>query len=157
MQGIICGMISALLAGFDLYVKKFVEKEVARGEEQEECGGRVVIRHVHNQGFALDMVDKYPKVVKWVSLGALSSIAAYALLIWKQSASIVEKLAAALVVAGGISNTYERFKKGYVVDYIAFKTKWKKFNRVTFNLGDFYIFLGGFVWIIKTIIKESCR
>ena len=153
MRAIICGFVSLLLASFDLYVKKFVEKELVRGEEQEECGGRIVIRCVHNKGFAFDLADKYPNIVKWVSLAALGSIISYALHIWKQGTSMVEKLAAILVVAGGISNTYERVKNGYVVDYIAFKTKWKKFNRLTFNLGDFYIFLGGFVLLIKMIVK----
>lgn len=153
MQAIICGFVSLLLAGFDLYVKRFVEKELVRGEEQEECGGHIVIRRVHNKGFAFDLADKYPNIVKWVSIAALSSIVSCALFIWKQGTSMLEKLAAILVVAGGLSNTYERVKKGYVVDYIAFKTKWKKFNRLTFNLGDFCIFLGGFVLLMKMIVK----
>ncbi len=149
----IYGVISALLAWFDLYVKQFVEKEVVRGEEQEECDGRVVIRHVHNPGFALNMAEEKPLLVKWLSAVSLGSIIGYVTVTWKKSSCVCEKLAASLVLAGGISNTYERFKKGYVVDYIGFKTKWQKFNRLTFNLGDFYIFLGGFILMMKAVVK----
>lgn len=153
MKSFIYGSISALLACVDLYVKSFVEKEVPIGEEQEECGGRVLIRHVHNRGFALNQAEDYPKLIKCVSAGALASIAAFVLCVWKRSICVCEKLAASLVLAGGISNTYERFKKGYVVDYFGFKTKWEKFNRITFNLGDMFLFAGGIILILKDISK----
>ena len=157
MKSMIYGLISALLAWFDLYVKKFVEDNVDHKEEELVCKDRIVIRKVYNEGFALNKAEDHPKLVKTVSVGALSSIAVYSLLIWKRSVCTCEKLAAALVLAGGFSNTYERLKKGRVVDYFSFKTKWKKFNRLTFNLGDFYIFLGGFILMIRTIMKKSCR
>ena len=153
MKSFIYGSISALLAIFDLYVKNFVEKEVPIGEEQEECGGRVLIRHVHNRGFALNQAEDYPKLIKCVSAGALGSIFAYVIYIWKHGKCACEKLAASFVLAGGISNTYERFKKGYVVDYFGFKTKWEQFNRITFNLGDMFLFAGGIILILKDISK----
>lgn len=153
MKSFIYGSISALLASFDLYVKNFVEKEVPLGEEQEECGGRVLIRHVRNRGFALNQAEDHPKLIKCVSAGALGGIWAYVICIWKHGGCACEKLAASLVLAGGISNTYERFKKGYVVDYFGFKTKWEKFNRITFNLGDMFLFAGGIILILKDISK----
>ena len=156
MKHMIYGAISALLAWFDLYVKKFVEENVSLKEEESVCDGRVVIRHVHNRGFALNVAEEKRLLVKVLSIVSLGSIVGYATYIWEKSSCIGEKLAASLVLAGGISNVYERFKKGYVVDYIAFKTKWKKFNRLTFNLGDFFIFLGGFVLLIR-MMRESCR
>ncbi len=153
MKNIIYGVISVLLAGFDLYVKKFVDDNIDHKEEELVCKDKVVIRKVHNKGFALNKADNRPKLVKIVSAGALSSIAVCVFYTWKHSMDLCEKLAGALVLAGGISNTYERFKKGYVVDYFSFKTKWKKFNRVTFNLGDMFIFVGGIIWICKVLMK----
>lgn len=151
MKCLIYSGISALLAWFDLYVKKFVEKEVELGEEQEECNGRIVIRHVHNCGFAFNLSEKNPKLVKVLSAVSISGITGYVLSIWSKKSCVCEKLAASLVLAGGISNIYERFKKGYVVDYFGFKTKWEKFNKITFNLGDMFIFIGGIVLIWKDI------
>ena len=155
MRHIFYGCISVLLAWIDLYVKKSVEKKMPLGKEQEACGGCIKIRHVHNRGFALNKVQDHPKVVKWVSIGALGSIAVYVLAIWKRSACVCEKFGAALILAGGISNTYERLKKGYVVDYFGFQTKWERFNRITFNLGDMFIFAGGLFLIVKEILKGN--
>ena len=77
----IYGLISALLAWFDLYVKKFVEDNVDYKEEELVCKDRIVIRKVYNEGFALNKAENHPKLVKIVSAGALSSIAVYSLLI----------------------------------------------------------------------------
>ena len=155
MKSFIYGGISALLAWFDLYVKKFVEETVEDKEEEPVCKDKVVIRKVYNKGFAFNKADNHPNLVKFVSAGALGSIAAYVFYVWKHSVCMCEKLAAALVLAGGISNTYERFKKGYVVDYFSFKTKWEKFDRITFNLGDMFIFAGSIILIWKEIMKGN--
>ena len=155
MKRILYGMVTLFLAGIDLYVKKFVEKEVADGEEELVCDERVVIRKVYNRGFALHVLDQKPAVVKWVSLGVCGMIAGYAMHVWKTSTCFLKNTAAALVLAGGISNTYERVKKTYVVDYFGFRTKNEKFNRLTFNLGDMFIFVGGIILMIAEIFKEK--
>lgn len=155
MRHIFYGMVTALLAWFDLYVKRFVEKEVKDGEEELVCKDKVVIRKVYNKGFALNTLEEKPAVVKWISLGVCGIIAGYVCNVWKTSTCFVKNIAASLVLAGGISNTYERIKKSYVVDYFGFRTKNKKFNRVTFNLGDMFIFLGGIVLMISELIKEK--
>ena len=35
--------------------------------------------------------------------------------------------------------------RGKVVDYLGFRTKWKKITKITYNLGDLAIFLGAFL------------
>ena len=155
MRRVFYGIITALLAGVDLYVKQFVEKEVTDGEEELVCKDKVVIRKVYNKGFAFHTLEEKSSTVKWISLGVCGMIAGYVLRVWKTSSCIIKNTAAALVLAGGISNTYERVKKSYVVDYFGFRTKNKKFNRVTFNLGDMFIFLGGIVLMIAELIKEK--
>lgn len=155
MKRIFYGILTALLAWFDLFIKQFVEDEVKDGEEESVCNDRVVIRKVHNKGFALNTFEEHSNVVKWVSMGVCGIIAGYALDVWKNSTCIIRNTAAAMVLAGGISNTYERVKKSCVVDYFGFKTKNEKLNRLTFNLGDMFIFLGGIVLIISELGKEK--
>ena len=46
----------------------------------------------------------------------------------------------ALITAGGLSNLYDRLKRGYVVDYFSIRCKY--LEKVVFNLGDFFIFAG---------------
>ncbi|MCI8789255.1 MAG: signal peptidase II [Lachnospiraceae bacterium] len=43
---------------------------------------------------------------------------------------------------GAFSNTYDRWKRRYVVDYLTFNVRWKPLGRVVFNLSDFCIMIG---------------
>ena len=47
-----------------------------------------------------------------------------------------------LLLGGAFSNTYDRLKRKYVVDYISFGVKWKKLRNIVFNLSDFCIIIG---------------
>ena len=48
-----------------------------------------------------------------------------------------EKLGLTLTAAGAWSNTWDRFRRGYVVDYIGIRQKNKKFDRLTYNVRRF--------------------
>ena len=65
-----------------------------------------------------------------------------------------EKIGACLVLGGGISNLYDRLKRGYVVDY--FSIRFKKLKKIVFNLGDICIFLGAGILLAAQIV-ESVR
>ena len=51
-----------------------------------------------------------------------------------------DRIGFALITAGGLSNLYDRLKRGYVVDYFSIRCKY--LEKVVFNLGDFFIFAG---------------
>ena len=57
------------------------------------------------------------------------------------------------MLGGAVGNTYDRFKRGYVVDYLSLKTKNRKLSDITFNLSDLALFAGAspdgmefFIW-----------
>ena len=52
------------------------------------------------------------------------------------------KAGLSLLVGGAFSNTYDRLKRKYVVDYISFGVKWKGLRKVVFNVSDFCIIIG---------------
>ena len=52
----------------------------------------------------------------------------------------LEKLAMSLIIGGSLSNLYDRYVRGYVVDY--FSLRFGPLKEVVFNLGDISIFLG---------------
>ena len=52
----------------------------------------------------------------------------------------MERLGLILVIAGSLSNIYDRLKRGYVVDYIHVNLPIMK--EVIFNLADVYILAG---------------
>ena len=49
----------------------------------------------------------------------------------------------ALMAAGAWSNTFDRWTRGHVVDYVGFRSKNNKVSSITYNLGDFFLAAGG--------------
>ena len=135
-------MITALLCAIDLYCKSWIESHLRKGDKEKLGKGPVEIRRVHNKGFAMNTMEDKSWLVKIVSVVVCLVAGIWAVFIWKEEACIVKRLAATFLFAGAISNTYDRLKRGYVVDYIGIETKNKKINRITFNLADLYIFIG---------------
>ena len=67
----------------------------------------------------------------------------------------IEKTALALVLAGGGSNLFDRFFRGYVVDYFSFTPK--KLRHLVFNLGDLYIAAGMAVLSATELVRGLRR
>ncbi|MDE6887595.1 MAG: signal peptidase II, partial [Eubacterium sp.] len=59
------------------------------------------------------------------------------------------------LAGGGLSNLYDRLRKGYVVDYFSFGTGPKWFRRLVFNLADFFVFAGVLLCMIQMIRKDG--
>lgn len=138
--GWLTGILSLGIA--DLFVKQHVEERLEKGTEKPVLGGQILLRRVHNKGFALNAFDVYPKLVKYGSLAAGAVCACLGLPLFLKKGQFVRKSGMALVLAGAFSNLYDRFIRGFVVDYFGIRTKWKKFSDITFNLGDIFIFAG---------------
>jgi len=66
----------------------------------------------------------------------------------------IKKLSLCLIIAGALSNIFDRFTRGYVVDYIRIKVK--GLDKVIFNLGDIFILVGSLMMPFgtKKKIKE---
>ena len=64
------------------------------------------------------------------------------------------KAGLALVLGGAYSNMYDRMRKDYVVDYISFRCRWKRFSNIVFNIGDFAIMAGALLAVIATDRSE---
>ena len=62
----------------------------------------------------------------------------------------LQKLGLALTVGGAVSNLYDRFTRGYVVDYLNVRAG--KLRRVIFNLGDVCILAGSVFFLIGEMI-----
>ena len=102
----------------------------------------------------MNLCDKKPEYVRIISAVICVVMAIWALIVWKKETCPVKKVAAAFMLAGAISNTYDRMKREYVVDYIGVKTKCKKLNQITFNLADIFIFVGAVSYAIAEIFGE---
>lgn len=151
----ICLGITALVVGIDLTVKKWVETHVSFHCDKEILKKFGILRRVHNKGMMLNLGERYPNLVKNLSCVMTVLLSGVQILLLGKKGYTKEKLGLALVLGGAISNTYDRVKRGFVVDYFGFSSKNKKWSSVTYNIGDFAIFLGGMITLMTTMLSEK--
>ena len=134
--------IAAAAAALDLGIKQYVLDNVAEGQDLEMVGGHLILRKVYNRGAAFNLLEKYPQFVMKLSalLGAVLLVRVAFLM--RKKGHTVEKAGMMLLTGGAFSNLYDRTMRGKVVDYLAFKSRWKRLSRLTFNLGDICIATG---------------
>lgn len=144
-------LIAAVIFGADQGIKYFVEKHVKDGTERGFFRQRGILRKVHNRGMMMNYLDKHPLLVRLASVFALGVLLIWQALTLKKSGRVREKLGLALMTGGALSNTFDRIKRGYVVDYVAVRAKRKKLSDITFNVGDFAIFGGAFLTAWETL------
>ena len=90
----------------------------------------------------MNKLEQHPLFVQLASVFAGGVLLVCQAMLLKKPGQEKEKLGLALMTAGAVSNTYDRLRRGYVVDYLAIKTRHKRITDLTFNLGDISIFAG---------------
>ena len=145
MTIIICmAIISGIFAG-DLWIKNQIEKKAVEGETKELFGGKLLLRKHHNKGIMLNLAEgKRPVVAALSAVITLLGLLAL-FLSFGQSGNNLLRIGLSLLLGGAFSNTYDRLKRKYVVDYVSFGVKWKRLRRVIFNISDFCIIIGALV------------
>ena len=135
------GIVAMIFIG-DYLIKNYMEETLAEGEEKEKWNGFIRLRMHHNKGAFFNALQKSRAAVATLSLLLTIGVtAAFALLLGKQGNKML-KTGFSLLLGGAFSNTYDRLKRKYVVDYFSFHVRWKWLSRVIFNLSDFGIILG---------------
>lgn len=137
----------------DLWIKNRIEK--TDGDNFPVCFARnkLILKKYHNTGAMLDFGASRRAVVAAVSviLTILAGIA-FVLSLGKRGNNTL-RAGLSLLLGGSFSNTYDRLKRKYVVDYLSFNVKWKWFRKIVFNFSDFCIIIGSFLTVF-TISKE---
>ena len=140
----LCG--TGILFAADQILKSYTEQNMDKGEEKP-LTEHVVLRRVSNPGMCLNLLADKPGIVKWLSLAAAGTVSfLYALALFRKK-GFWKKKALSLMTAGAWSNTFDRFARGHVADYIGFKCKNKKLSSITYNLADFFHCRGSSVFI----------
>lgn len=149
-------LIAAVLL-VDLGLKEAIEEADPNGfpKELEETGGLIMLHRNHNDGLPFGALRNKPELVRQIPVAVLSAVAGIFFWIYPRKGMTAEKIGAALILGGGLSNLYDRFVRGYVVDY--FSIQWKKLKKVVFNLGDFCIFAGAAILLVMEIVNSFRR
>ena len=110
---ILIGVTAALL------VCDRVLKALARSEKLRYRGKLLQLTHLENPGFFLGKGSRYPRLLRWVPLG-IWLLAAALLLPDVERRTAPARLGILLTLTGGLSNQYDRLRRGSVTDYVRF-------------------------------------
>ena len=124
----------ACLTALDLIGKSAIEGLPDSSFPREMPDGKPVLllKKFRNRGLPLGFLEKRREVVKYGPLLVESLVLLRFSRLLPKRGRRIEKTALALVLAGGGSNLFDRFFRGYVVDYFSFTPK--KLRHLVFNL-----------------------
>ena len=126
----------------DNYLKERMERQLPQGKTEEIWGGRLLLRRHHNPGVMLGIGKRQGTIVTSLSL----LLTALSVLIFVLSLSVygsnLLRTGLSLLLGGAFSNTYDRLKQQYVMDYVSINVKWQPVRRLVFNISDFCIIMG---------------
>ena len=144
-NGMIVGICLLLIAGIftgDLWLKNYIEKNMGQNEVREMLGGRLLLSKHHNRGVVLNVGERKRSVVAALSV-ALTTVAvlAFVFSLGRKGNNLL-RIGLALLLGGAFSNTYDRLKRKYVVDYASINVKCKGIRSIIFNVSDLGILIG---------------
>ena len=143
-------IISAIFFG-DLLVKNRIEKGEMDDVQHSIWGGHILIRKHHNKGFVLNWGQNRRRMVAVLSVLLSVLMTAVFLFSLGHRGNHLMRVGLAFLLGGAFSNTYDRLKRQYVVDYFSFNVKWQRLQRIVFNLSDFCIMIGALFVVTGTI------
>ena len=154
--GIILPFAGALgIAATDLFFKNKFDKELDDTENREIKKGIFLIRRHHNRGAMFNLAQKYPQEVTGVSVfSAILNFLALAVTVPKRG-RVLEKAGFSLMLGGAISNTYDRVKKKYVMDYVSLDVKPEKIRNIVFNISDVSLLFGVILVFISNLTAKD--
>ncbi len=135
----------------DQVMKTYVEQNMDKGAEKQVTGP-LVLRRVHNKGMCMNLFDEQPGAVRALSLTASAALTVFYLPTVFRKGRFLQKTGLSLMVSGAWSNTFDRCKRGAVVDYIGFACGNKKLSEITYNLGDFFLLAGGILTTASSML-----
>lgn len=142
------GVFGFLVLGFFI-VDRLIKNAVLGGFRHEgEC---ISFVFVLNEGVAFSMFAFLGEYLKWIQVALLVGLTLY--LVYEKYI-VNYPICLSLIFAGGISNVYDRFIHGGVVDFIYWHCG---FDFAIFNFADVIIDVGVVLLLIVILIEERQR
>lgn len=148
-------MMTGMIFLVEYYVKKHMDKVRTLQEQRQLAKGRVILKKYYNTGAAGNFLSSRPGCVRNIHTFALALVFAASFAIWPGKHATAAKTGLSFLAGGGLSNWYDRYSKGYVIDYVSFGFGPKRFRKLVFNLADFFIFAGVALCMVQFLKKEG--
>lgn len=121
-------------------VIKYAINSMDNKDLPRNIANKIEIDKFHNKGLPFGKLKENQRVVKYVPIFITSVLLGGLSFLLPKKGNKIKKISLGLIIAGSLSNIFDRFTRGYVVDYIRIKIK--GLDKVIFNLGDIFIVLG---------------
>ena len=106
------------LTSFDMGIKQYVEDSFTKGKEEPTKIPGLVLRRVHNKGFCLNVLDKYPVMIKSVSAGLCGLLGVQAYRLFEKKGRWGEKLGITLLGAGAFSTLTSFLGSSFLASFL---------------------------------------
>jgi len=150
--------LAALVVLLDQATKSWVVAEVPLGARVASWAGLVHLTHTRNTGAAFGFLRDRSFEVGGVAvggvqlLGAVSLIVAVALAVWllrSRTLGTWTRVALGAVMGGAVGNGVDRWRLGYVTDFVHLQAGW--FDFPVFNVADVGISVGAGLLLLSTL------
>ncbi len=139
--------ILSMLAA-DQFSKFYIVKHFALGQKMTIIPDFFRLTHVHNTGAGFSILTD-----QTTFLSAVSLIAVIALIyLLRKEKDLLTRISYLMIIAGALGNLIDRFRLGYVVDFLDFVIFGYDFP--VFNVADTFITVGCILLILINL-KES--
>lgn len=138
----------------DGIIKLVVEKRGKEGVVRPILGGKLLLRKYHNTGAMLGTGSKNPRIIAFISILFTTFMSGVFVATLGYKGEKALKTGLGLLLGGAYSNTYDRLRRKYVVDYVSFNVKNNWFKNIIFNISDFGIIIGAALLVVGELLRE---
>lgn len=132
-------------------VEKYTQVSGKVQREKQILGGKLLLRRHHNRGAMLNLGERKRPLVAAISVAMTIVLTVVFLLSLGQRGNHLLRLGLSLLLGGSFSNTYDRIRRKYVVDYVSFGVKWEPLRKIIFNISDFCIIVGALIFALAAV------
>ena len=111
------------------------------------------LAHIHNFGISFGLFSGLISPWFFIILGLFITGLIYYMMM--QAKNKMEKIGLLIIIAGALSNIFDRAMNGYVIDFIYLH--YKDFYWPAFNFADIYISCGVFIIMFKLLMDLHKR
>lgn len=141
----------AVVAGIfalDFLIKRHIEKNYVGRVRHKKLHNKIYIEKYYNNGAALNFLAKRPRLLTLLHTLAMIFMCVMFYMYLRLSGKELAKTGLSFLIGGGLSNLFDRYTKGHVVDYVGFCFGPKWFQRIVYNISDFFVFIGAALMVI---------
>ncbi len=135
-------LITAGVFLLDFLLKSYMDKKYAGNVQYPRLHGAIILEKYYNHGAACNLLAGKPKFLKFLHTVMLILVGTVYYFMLRSSGHTAAKTGLALLSGGGLSNLFDRYTKGHVVDYFRINIGPKRLRNIIFNVSDFCIFIG---------------